>query len=181
VTDSSAIELEPGLFRVIVLGEPVSWKRPEHNPRTGQTFVEATTARFRSVVREACRPIVDAPGFKLIEGPVELGCQFYYPRPKGWARWQHELADQGVLFFKPSGADLDNLFKGVQDAIQGVLIRNDRQVASYGPSGKIYDTRPRVEIMLRLLQSEHDLRQVWLARQPPKKAKPALPLLELLP
>jgi Holliday junction resolvase RusA-like endonuclease len=179
VSESTAVELEPGLFRVIVLGEPVSWKRPEFNPRTGQTFVEATTTRFRSVVREACRPIVDTAGFKMIEGPVELGCQFYYPRPKGWARWQHELADEGVLFFKPSGADLDNLFKGVQDAIQGVLIRNDRQVASYGPSGKLYDVRPRVEIMLRLLASEYQLKQVWRERRPPKEAKPAPLLLDL--
>lgn len=188
MTESRAVELEPGLFRIVVLGEPVSWKRPEYNPKTGKTFVDQTTVQFRSTVREACRPIVDAVGFKLLEGPIELSCMFYYLQPMGWKkeRWHYELAAEGVLFFKAYGADLDNLIKGVQDALQGVVMRNDRQVVSYGPCGKLFDAQARVEIMLRVLPSEYDLKQLWRARQPARLPKPAkrppaaLPLLEQL-
>jgi Holliday junction resolvase RusA-like endonuclease len=56
-------------------------------------------------------------GRRPLQGPLGVWLMFHMPRPK---KTQHA--------FPLSGADLENMAKGLMDAWQGVLYDNDRQV-----------------------------------------------------
>ncbi|MNU11384.1 Endodeoxyribonuclease RusA [compost metagenome] len=47
-----------------------------------------------------------------------------------------------------SKPDLSNYIKGIEDAIEGILLKNDSQVVDYGKSGKWYSDRPRIEVIV---------------------------------
>ena len=42
--------------------------------------------------------------------------------------------------------DLSNIIKTVEDALNGLAYLDDKQLVDYGPSGKWYSDRPRLEI-----------------------------------
>ena len=48
--------------------------------------------------------------------------------------------------------DVSNVLKGVEDALKGVWYKDDSQIVGYGVLGKWYDERPRIEIMMRVLE-----------------------------
>jgi len=77
------------------------------------------------------------------EGPVVMDLFFYLPRPKSLPkRVKHHLK-------KP---DKGNLEKGVEDALKGLIWRDDSQVID-GRTRKQYGDPPRVVIALQLFDA----------------------------
>lgn len=81
-----------------------------------------------------------------LEGPVILEARFYLPRPQ---RLNSKRYPDGPLPHK-GRLDLNNLLKSTEDALLGLLYRDDSQVYRYGPqTGKWYHEKgghPRVEL-----------------------------------
>jgi Holliday junction resolvase RusA-like endonuclease len=101
--------------------------------------------QFKFLVREEARRAMAREGIdKFPHGqPLVLNVKFYLPRPK-WAN-QEVGRKIKVLKYSPGPLldtcrpDLDNLLKGVKDAMSKVVWDDDSDVALYGPgTGKWY-------------------------------------------
>lgn len=87
---------------------------------------------------------------RLIDKPVSLTVKVYKTIPPSWSKKRQERAAEG-LERPTSKPDLSNYIKVVEDAIEGILLKNDSQVVDYGKSGKWYSQVPRIEVSLREL------------------------------
>jgi Holliday junction resolvase RusA-like endonuclease len=105
---------------------------------------------WRGTVAEKASEQVES----LLYGPVEVEAEFVFPRPKSHYRTGvhvHELKPTAP-HWHTGFPDLDKLQRAIGDALAGVVISDDRQIASwlvtkrYGPSGY-------VEIAVRELTS----------------------------
>jgi Holliday junction resolvase RusA-like endonuclease len=129
-----------------VYGEPQAQGRPRGAIQNGRVrMYDPTDSRnykqYVSLVASQHRP------GKLIESAVSLTVKVYRPIPK-MSKAKHQRAIEGALRPK-SKPDLSNYIKGVEDALEGVLLKNDSQVVDYGESGKWYSDNPRIEITIR--------------------------------
>lgn len=109
-----------------VLGTPYPWRTPRWSPH-GHTYKHKELARWQRKVRE----VALAVGHPPTDQPVELVMVFMFDRPAS------HLKKCGGLRKGKSWApisrrcgDLTNLFKGVEDALSGILFVDDCQVVS---------------------------------------------------
>ena len=87
------------------------------------------------------------------EGPVSLTVKVYKSIPKSFSRKKRELALAGAL--RPTTKpDLKNVISGIEDALKGIIWRDDSQVVDFGDSGKWYSENPRVEVTLKRVGAE---------------------------
>ena len=71
-------------------------------------------------------------------GPISLGCIFEFPIPESWSKKEKALALAGDKHHT-SPPDLDNLIKGVADALNTIAWRDDCQIVSYSePTMKVW-------------------------------------------
>lgn len=129
-----------------VYGEPQAQGRPRGAIQNGRVRMYDPTdsknyKQYVSLIASQHRPI------ELIESAVSLTVKVYRPIPK-LSKVKHQQAVEGTLRPK-SKPDLSNYIKGVEDALEGILLKNDSQVVDYGDSGKWYGEVPRIEITLR--------------------------------
>lgn len=115
--------------------DPVACQRARVNTRTNRLYTPQKTRDFKEAIQFYIRQEKE-----LIDEPVVLTAKFYFKRPK------RRIIHGNIKTTKP---DLDNLIKGVQDALNGHVWRDDALVWSYGlGTGKYYDTTPRVELWI---------------------------------
>lgn len=69
-------------------------------------------------------------GRELIDGPVELKLQFFYPIPASWSKKKQEAARLGQIVptRKP---DSSNVLKSVEDGFTGAIWVDDCQVVDH--------------------------------------------------
>lgn len=82
--------------------------------------------------------VAASKGVRIQEGPLRLSLSFHFVKPKSAKKRVHHIV-------KP---DLDNLIKGVKDALKGIAWMDDSQVVALG-AFKSYSENPGVwvEIM----------------------------------
>lgn len=121
---------------------PKGWIRPvltDANPKS-KIWKE-------QVSREAAR--VAEGG--LLEGPLRLELAFYRPRPKG------HFGKSGVRpsapTFPDTRPDTTKLVRGVEDALTGILWRDDSQVCEQ-LARKLYGEPSRVEVLIEEMTRE---------------------------
>lgn len=78
---------------------------------------------------------------KPLEGPVKLRLTFFMPRPKSHfrtGRFSGQLKDSAPLqhLFKP---DLSKLFRCAEDALTGILYKDDAQIIEHESPRKHYE------------------------------------------
>lgn len=121
----------------MVPGPPVPWARAR---RAGNRyFVDAKTAAHKAAVERAAW----AAGVKLVEKPgvVSVSMTFYLPRPK-----------KGKYADPIDRRDLDNLAKGVLDALNGIAWEDDGQVCRLDLV-KCYFVDPKTIITINTLDA----------------------------
>lgn len=86
-----------------------------------------------------------------VQGAVILSIKIYRSIPKTMPQYKRALALAGQIrpVTKP---DVSNVLKGVEDALKGLWYKDDSQIVGYGEMGKWYAERPRIEIMMRVLE-----------------------------
>ncbi|WP_217634736.1 RusA family crossover junction endodeoxyribonuclease [Paenibacillus naphthalenovorans] len=82
-------------------------------------------------------------------GPIEVNLTFYMPIPGSWSIKKKLLMDGKLHATKP---DRDNLEKGVCDALNKIIWKDDGQVCD-GRTVKYYSSNPRVEIEIKELSA----------------------------
>lgn len=82
-------------------------------------------------------------------GPIAVNLTFYMPIPGSWSIKKKLLMDGKLHTTKP---DRDNLEKGVCDALNKIIWKDDGQVCD-GRTVKYYSSNPRVEIEIKELSA----------------------------
>lgn len=134
-----------------VYGKPQAQGRPKGAVQNGRVRMYDPTdsknyKQYVSLIASQHRPS------ELIQSAVSLTVKVYRPIPDSWSKKKQERAEKGELL-PISKPDLSNYLKGVEDALEGILLKNDSQVVDYGDSGKWYGEVPRIEITLRELSA----------------------------
>lgn len=99
----------------------------------------------------------EAYGGPLLTGPLLLSAVFYFSRPKGHYGTGRNV---GVLkgsspHHKETQPDLDKLLRTIKDGMEGIIYRNDAQVAKYGELEKVFtESQERVEITIEPIPQE---------------------------
>lgn len=119
---------------------PEPWRTPPFHPgRVGRKLiVKAGRDEQSHTFKEAVRELLVAQGAEMLPPPYELHFHFYrqlatYETAKGSDHTKHH-------------ADATNMQKLAEDALQGILIDNDRNVRVV--SSRIVEQGPRVEPMI---------------------------------
>ncbi|MDR6555459.1 RusA family crossover junction endodeoxyribonuclease [Paenibacillus qinlingensis] len=138
------------MIEFIVYGEPVAQGRPRAGKTKSGDVVMYDPGKSKNYKKYVSAVASQYKPRELIESPVSLTVKVYRPIPKSFSKADKYKALQGVLRPK-SKPDLSNYIKGVEDALEGILVRNDSQVVDYGESGKWYSDDPRIEIVLEVV------------------------------
>ncbi|WP_025727740.1 RusA family crossover junction endodeoxyribonuclease [Heyndrickxia ginsengihumi] len=128
-----------------VLGEPVAQGRPRFSTQGGfvKAYDPAKSRDFKKYVRLVASQY--APS-QLLEGPLKMEVVVYKPSLKSFSKKKKAAAERGELrpVTKP---DVDNYVKGIKDACNQVIWKDDSQVVDLHVS-KFYSEKPRVEVKI---------------------------------
>ena len=95
-----------------------------------------------------------ASGFTMIEGPCVLDIIAYFEVPKSKSKKFREAALSGLE--RPTKKpDLSNIIKGIEDALNGLVYKDDSSIVSLKIQ-KYYSEFPRVEIEISRCSNEQN-------------------------
>lgn len=142
-------------IKFTVYGEPVAQGRPRGSIRNGKVHMRdpAKSKYFKqyvALVASQHRPET------IITGPVAMDVKVYRPMPKSVSNSlkKKEKAEKGLL--RPTTKpDVDNYVKGVKDALNHLIYKDDSQVVDLKVS-KFYSEEPRVEIKVKPLPQRNN-------------------------
>ncbi|MCM3425595.1 RusA family crossover junction endodeoxyribonuclease [Bacillus paralicheniformis] len=83
-------------------------------------------------------------GQEFFTGPIEVEILFLMPIPKSWAKWKKRVAPGKRHTVKP---DIDNLIKGVFDALNQIAWMDDNQVSEV-TACKRYSENPGITVRI---------------------------------
>lgn len=142
-------------FTVLGRPQPAGSKRAFANPKTGKIIVTDDAKGSRPWKQQVAGEAIDAWPYvltNLLEGPLELDVTFVLARPKGHYR-TGKFADlvrdsaPPCPIVKP---DTTKLLRAVEDALTGILWRDDAQVVEQS-ARKVYGSPERCEIRVSCL------------------------------
>lgn len=130
--------------KFIIPGEPVAKERPRFT-KSGIVYTPKKTKIFVALVRKIADKHFDEP----LDGPIKMELVFCFPRPKSKI-WKRKPMPRE---WKTSRPDIDNLFKAVTDALNGIAYKDDRQIVElhvkkYICSG---DEKPHTEVIVEVV------------------------------
>jgi Holliday junction resolvase RusA-like endonuclease len=87
---------------------------------------------------------------KKLYGNIRLSVRAYFPIPKSVSKSKRKKMLEGEIKHdkKP---DLSNIFKAIEDALNGIAYEDDSKITDFGPSFKRYSDTPRVEVDLEVV------------------------------
>ena len=135
------------IIKFTVPGEPVGKGRARafRNKAGGVTmFTPERTRSYEAIVRSIAAEAMWS--MAPIEGPVAMHLRAYFSAPKSLKKADKELARREELPVtkKP---DASNVLKAVEDAMNGIVFKDDSQIALATVS-KSYSEKPRVEVTI---------------------------------
>lgn len=127
------------MIKLIIPGPPCAKQRPKVYGRHAVT--PEKTVNYETLVKQLY--IVGNYG-KQLEGPLEMKVVAYFPIPQSKSKKVKEAMLKGKI--RPTcRPDVDNLFKIVADALNGLAYRDDSQIVR-ATVEKMYSTEPCVEV-----------------------------------
>jgi len=131
------------MIRLTIPGEVVPQGRPRF-ARCG-TYVHTYNPRKSSEYRERVKIFAKRLRIKeLLDGPLNVKIAIYMQIPGSWSKKKTAKALAGEL--RPTTqSDIDNLSKGILDACNKILWRDDSRIVRLEVE-KYYSDEPRAEI-----------------------------------
>lgn len=137
------------MINFTIYGTPIAQGRPRASTRGGfvKMYDPAKSRDFKKYVKLVAsehRPV------SLLEGPLALEVKIFKPSLKNFSKRKKAEAEQGIIrpVTKP---DVDNYVKGIKDALNQVIWKDDSQVVDLHIS-KWYSETPRVEVTVQPLE-----------------------------
>ena len=133
--------------RIYIPGEPKSVQSVRFT-RQGFRYQPKEVREWKayvSMMASTCLP----QGFVPYQGGVTIiKAIFAFALPKSAKKGIRKMVAEGLWVPKTSRPDLmDNLFKGVMDALTGIVWIDDSQICHAGEVRKIYTLEPHIEII----------------------------------
>jgi Holliday junction resolvase RusA-like endonuclease len=132
-----------------VMGDCIAQGRPRTAIIDGHAVVydPAKNKVYKNYIKMGAAEAMQ--GRPLMEHPIEMDVYVFRPLLKSFSKKKRQAAlDQTLL---PAGKpDVDNLYKTVSDACEGVVYLNDSQITDL-VIGKRYSDTPRVEVTVKEL------------------------------
>lgn len=135
-------------MELIVYGNPVAQGRPRFSRQGG--FVKAydpiQSKSYKQLIRLELQPLLSNPDFTPIDRACCLNLKVFRAVPKSFSKKKREEALLGYI--RPTTKpDIDNYVKGVLDALNGTVLKDDSVVCEIF-ARKFYSERPRIEVVL---------------------------------
>nr|DAJ00960.1 MAG TPA: Endodeoxyribonuclease RusA [Caudoviricetes sp.] len=135
-------------IELIVYGNPVAQGRPRFSRQGG--FVKAydpiQSKSYKQLIRLELQPLLSDPDFTPIDRACCLKLTVFRAMPKSFSKKKREEASLGYI--RPTTKpDTDNYVKGVLDALNGTVLKDDSVVCEIF-ARKFYNERPRIEVVL---------------------------------
>ncbi|MCI5685338.1 MAG: RusA family crossover junction endodeoxyribonuclease [Enterococcus gallinarum] len=135
-------------MKIIIPIAPIPQSRPRFTKHRKTPYEETAMKSYKNAVKYhamATKPML------IEKGPVMIDvCFFIYPPAYiSKVKKNRTLLDNETMYCdkKP---DIDNYFKAVADAVNGILYKDDGQIA-VNVSRKVYSLNPRTEIEIQPL------------------------------
>ncbi|WP_349687565.1 RusA family crossover junction endodeoxyribonuclease [Acidaminococcus sp. DS4831] len=148
---SVSVSREAGKWKVeiIVMGEPVAQGRPRFSQVCGHVTARDPdkSKNYKALVRSEAQRIYEMDkAFAPIDGPCYMLLTVGRSIPKSWSKKKQAMAIKGEI--RPtSKPDLDNYIKGILDAINTVIVKDDSRVVGINAI-KRYQSNPGVDIII---------------------------------
>nr|DAL98062.1 MAG TPA: Endodeoxyribonuclease RusA [Caudoviricetes sp.] len=140
---------------VVVYGNPVAQGRPRFSRQGGfvRTYDPVKSKSYKQLIRLELQPLLSNPDFTPIDRACCLNLKVFRSMPKSFSKKKREEALLGYI--RPTTKpDTDNYVKGVLDALNGTVLKDDSVVCEIFAQ-KFYSERPRIEVFI------DDLRPLW--------------------
>ncbi|RWZ59871.1 RusA family crossover junction endodeoxyribonuclease [Halobacillus fulvus] len=137
------------MIQFTVLGDPVAQGRPRvGKTKRGKTVLydPQKSKDFKQFVGLVASQYAPA---ELLEGPLNVRLKVYKPLLKSFSKKRTREAEAG-LYRPVTKPDVDNYAKGIKDALNNVIWKDDSQVVELTIS-KWYSAKPRVEVEITSL------------------------------
>ena len=110
----------------VIPGTPVGKGRPKFARRGNfvSTYTPEKTATYENLVKVKAEQAMD--GRPMIEGPVEVSIRLIVTPPASWSQKKQREALEGRIF-PTSKPDIDNVLKGIMDACNEIVFKDDKQ------------------------------------------------------
>lgn len=137
------------MIRIVVPGQPVAKGRPRVAVRNGRAmaYTPQKTATYENLIALVGQDVMEER--ELIEGPISVTVFAHFQMPKGWSK-KRRLAALTSPEWHTSRPDGDNVLKCAGDALNGVVWRDDSQIAS-AQVVKTYAETPQLVIEVKSL------------------------------
>ncbi|MBN6186424.1 RusA family crossover junction endodeoxyribonuclease [Aneurinibacillus sp. BA2021] len=139
------------MIEFTIYGEPVAQGRPRATTIAGRArmYDPPKSREYKEhVKREAAKYAPSEP----LEGPLVLTVNIYRFIPKGFNKKDKERAVAGTL--RPTTKpDVDNYVKGIKDALNKVIWKDDSQIVSI-VAEKFYSQKPRIEVKVQAMEEQ---------------------------
>lgn len=137
-------------FEVLGRAQPAGSKRGFVNPRTGGVIITDANKASRPWKQEVASVARDAMEDRdLFTGPLVLNVVFTFTRPKGHygTGRNHDVVKPSAPEYPAVKPDATKLLRGVEDAMTGIVWRDDCQVVRQYVH-KQYGARDQVNVMV---------------------------------
>lgn len=144
------------MLKFTVPGEPHGQARPRFTAVNGyvHTYDADKSRNYKTHVRLIAQTAMKEQGWKIAENDEGIGVNIYAYMgiPQSKSRKFRVSAQKGIV--RPTKKpDIDNIFKAVSDALNGVLYKDDKQII-HSRVEKYYSDEPRVEVEVFILRKE---------------------------
>ena len=124
----------------------VGKQRPRFNRFTGRTYTPSKTHKYEDVVKAAY--ISKYPSGMWVqnkEQPISIVLDIHYKMPDGWSK-KKKANSIGKYCLKH--IDLDNVYKSITDALNGVAYPDDSQIVYIQAVRKVWDEKEFISVWL---------------------------------
>jgi len=127
-------------------GDPVPKGRPRFARRGQfvQTYTDAKTIDYETQVAMRARHAIGST--KPLEGALSVFLYLRYTVPASYSKKRKEACLLGVEY--PKKVDIDNVYKSITDAMQGIVYANDSQIVE-AHIKKVYAEESGANIMVQ--------------------------------
>ena len=127
------------ILRFTIPGLPIAKGRPRFGMRAGKpcAFTPARTVSYEGKVALAGSDAM--AGAAPFDGPVAVSIVAWFPIAASWSKRKQADARAGLLSHT-SHPDADNILKAIGDGLNGIVWKDDRQIADVHIVKKLGDS-----------------------------------------
>ena len=137
-------------------GQPIGQGRPKFSTINGhaRAYDPEKSRNYKAYIRMLATQAMKDSGFTIIEGPCSIEIFAFFEVPKSKSKKFREAALNGLE--RPTKKpDLSNIIKGIEDALNGLVYKDDSSIVSLKIQ-KYYSEFPRVEIEISRCSNEQN-------------------------